>query len=149
MPRVTVNLESGNGAMINQTVTNNEGDFAFTGLSDNSYMVTASAPDHAPGSERVDFVRSINSTDPGEMRTVEITLVGRVNVTSRSLAVHFVQNVPKEASDSYSLALTSLKEGRPKDGVELLEKAIKAFPDYFDARFALATKAAVSARAVY
>jgi tetratricopeptide (TPR) repeat protein len=140
MPRVTVSLESGNGAMINQTVTNNEGDFAFTGLSDNSYVLTVSPPDYNPASERVDFVRSINSNDPGEMRTVEITLVGKAGAAYTRGTVRFVQNVPKEAGDNYVLGMTSLKEGRPKEGVEFLQKAISVFPDYFDARFALANE---------
>lgn len=140
MARVTVSLESGNGAMINQTVTNNEGDFAFTGLSDNSYSVIVSAPDYNPASERVDFVRSINSNDPGEMRTVEITMIGKGAAASTRGSVRFVQNVPKEAGDNYVLAMTSLKEGRPQQGVELLQKAINIFPDYFDARFALANE---------
>jgi Tfp pilus assembly protein PilF len=140
MPRVTVSLESGNGAMIDQTVTNNEGDFSFTGLGDNSYSVTVSAPDYNPASERVDFVRSINPTDPGEMRTVEITLVGNAGAAATRGAVRFVQNVPKDASDNYASGMKSLKEGRPKEGVEFLQKAISVFPDYFDARFALANE---------
>ena len=140
IPRVMVSLESGNGAMINQTVTNNEGDFAFGGLGENSYVLTVSAPDYNPASERVDFVRSINTNDPGETRTVEITLIGKAGAASRRGAVHFVQDVPKEASDKYALGMTSLKEGRPKEGVEFLQKAISIFPDYFDARFALANE---------
>jgi tetratricopeptide (TPR) repeat protein len=140
LPRVTVSLESGNGAMINQTVTNNEGDFAFTGLSDNSYVLTVSPPDYNPASERVGFVRSINSNDPGETRMVEITLVGKAGVAYTRGTVRFVQNVPKEAGDNYLLGMTSLKEGRPKEGVEFLQKAISVFPDYFDARFALANE---------
>ncbi|HEY8184424.1 MAG TPA: carboxypeptidase regulatory-like domain-containing protein [Pyrinomonadaceae bacterium] len=140
MPRVTVSLESGNGAMINQTVTNNEGDFAFTGLSDNSYALTVSAPDYNPATERVDFVRSINSNDPGETRTVEITLIGKAGAPFSRGGVRFVQNVPKEAGNSYVLGMTSLKEGRQKEGVEFLQKAISVFADYFDAHFALANE---------
>ncbi|MEK6281052.1 MAG: tetratricopeptide repeat protein [Acidobacteriota bacterium] len=140
MPRVTVSLETGNGAMINQTVTNNEGDFSFAGLSDNSYLVTVSPPDYIPTSERVEFVRSINPNDPGETRTVEITLVAKAGAVSGRGAVRFVQNMPKDASDNYALGMTSLKEGRPKEGVDFLKKAITIFPDYFDARFALANE---------
>jgi len=49
-----------------------------------------------------------------------------------------VQNVPKPAEEQYILALASLKERRAADGIKSLEKAIEIFPDYFDARFALA-----------
>jgi tetratricopeptide (TPR) repeat protein len=140
MPQVTVNLESGTGAMINQTVTNNEGDFYFAGLSDNSYVLTVSAPDFDPASERVEFIRNINPNDPGETRTVEITLVGKTGAAIRRGAVRFVQDLPKAAVDNYSSGMASLRDGRTPEGVELLQKAISVFPDYFDARFALANQ---------
>ena len=41
--------------------------------------------------------------------------------------VRFVQSVPKEAGDNFALAMASLKEGRPKEGVEFLQKAIGVF----------------------
>jgi Tfp pilus assembly protein PilF len=140
LSRITVNLESSAGAMINQTVTNNEGDFTFTGLTDNGYSVTASAPDFNPASERVDFVRSIGSEDPGETRTVEITLVSSATVRTARREVSFVQNIPKEASDKFALGMQSLKDGRAPEAVTYLEQAIGIFPDYFDARFALANQ---------
>ncbi len=46
LPQITISLESGNGGLINQTVTNNEGDFSFGELSDTSYIITVSAPDY-------------------------------------------------------------------------------------------------------
>jgi Tfp pilus assembly protein PilF len=140
MSRVTVNLETGTGAMINQTVTNNEGDFNFSGLSDNSYMVTVSAPDYSPATERVEFVRSVGANDPGEVRTVEIVLTGNANTRTARREVSFVQNIPKEASDKFALGMQSLKDGRAKEAVGYLEQAIGIFPDYFDARFALANQ---------
>ena len=140
MSRVTVSLETGSGAMINQTVTNNEGDFNFSGLSDNSYMVTVSAPDYSPASERVEFVRSVSPNDPGEVRTVEIVLIGRVNNRTARREINFVQNVPREASEKFALGMQSLKNGQAKEAVGYLEQAIGIFPDYFDARFALANE---------
>ena len=72
--RAAVTLEV-NGAMVEQTVTNNEGDFRFGGLTDTSYTVVVSAVDYDPVSESVDFVRSIAANEPGESRALEITLV--------------------------------------------------------------------------
>jgi Tfp pilus assembly protein PilF len=140
MSRVTVNLETGSGAMINQTVTNNEGDFNFSGLSDNSYTVTVSAPDYSPATERVEFVRSVGANEPGEVRTVEIVLIGNLNSRTARREVSFVQNIPKGASDKFVLGMQSLKDGRAKEAVGYLEQAIGIFPDYFDARFALANE---------
>ena len=44
--------------MVEQTVTNNEGDFTFSGLTDTSYTVIVSAVDYNPASESVEFVRA-------------------------------------------------------------------------------------------
>ncbi|HJR08715.1 MAG TPA: tetratricopeptide repeat protein [Pyrinomonadaceae bacterium] len=140
VPRVTVSLESGSGALINQTVTNNEGDFFFGGLEDTSYQITISAPDYNPASERVEFVRNVGAGDPGETRTVEITLVGRGGVRPPRAGLNFAQNVPKAARDAYELSLKHLKENRAPDALVALREATRIFPDYFDAHFLLASE---------
>ena len=50
--------------MVEQTVTNNEGDFTFSGLTDTSYTVIVSAVDYNPASESVEFVRAAASDQP-------------------------------------------------------------------------------------
>lgn len=134
---VTVTLESGNGAMVNQTVTNNEGDFFFSGLGDTSYVIAISAPDYIPASEHVDFVRTATANDPGETRTVEITLTRKASHVARA-GLKFVQNVPQAALDAFEQATKLLSSGHPQEARAALETAIKVFPDYFDARFLLA-----------
>ena len=140
VPRVTVGLESGSGALINQTVTNNEGDFFFGGLDDTSYQITVSAPDYNPASERVEFVRNVGASDPGETRTVEITLVGRGGVRPPRTGLNFVQSVPPTARAAYESALKLLRDGRAPEALISLQEAVKIFPDYFDARFLLASE---------
>ena len=135
--RVTVSLESGTGAMVNQTVTNNEGDFSFSGLGDTSYVITISAPDYNPASEHVDFVRTASANDPGETRTIEITLIGKGTRSPRA-GLKFAQNVPQAALDAFEQATKLLSSGRVQEAQAALETAIKIFPDYFDARFILA-----------
>ena len=56
VPRVTVDLQTGNGAPIDQTTANNEGDFFFGGLPRQAIVVIVRAPDYNPASERVEFV---------------------------------------------------------------------------------------------
>src|SRR6267142_2579558 len=140
MPQVMVSLESGTGALINQSVTNNEGDFLFSGLDETSYIITISAPDYNPDMEHVDFVRKVSTSDPGETRTFEITLVAKDGLRSPRAEISFVQNVPKEARDSFELAVKLLKEGRTQESFSALQKAINIFPDYFDAQFLLASE---------
>ena len=94
--RVSVTLER-NGALIDQTVSNNEGDFTFTTLTDTSYTVVVSAPDYNPTSESVEFVRATGSDQPGETRTVEITLIAKGGVRPARPGLTFVQDVPEPA----------------------------------------------------
>ena len=140
LSRITVNLETGTGAMINQTVTNNEGDFVFSGLTNNGYILSISAPDYNATSERVEFVRSVGPNDPGEVRTVEMVLNATASPRTVRREVSFVQNVSKEARDKFAQGMQSLKDGRVPEAVGYLEQAIALFPDYFDARFALANQ---------
>lgn len=141
LPQITISLESGNGGLINQTVTNNEGDFSFGGLSDTSYIITVSAPDYNPISERVEFVRHIAPQDPGETRTVEITLIQKNSRLPRAGLI-FVQNVPKSARDAFEQAMRLLDSGRTQEAQTALESAITIFPDYCDAHFVLASELA-------
>jgi Tfp pilus assembly protein PilF len=137
--RTTVTLESGTGAMISQTVTNNEGDFSFAGLPETSYVITIMAPDYSPASEHVDFVRSANIDGPGEIRTIEITLTPKGSRPTRT-GLTFVQNVPQAALDAFERAKKLLGSGHDQEAQAALQDAIKLFPDYFDARFVLASE---------
>lgn len=135
--RVTVTLEQ-NGAMVNQTVANNEGDFIFSGLSDNSYTVVINAPDYAPASEHVQFINLTSADQPGETRTIEITLMARGGVRPPRAGLNFVQDVPQAARRAFEAGLKHQQENRPAEAAAAYEEAVRIFPDYFDARFVLA-----------
>jgi Tfp pilus assembly protein PilF len=144
LPRITVDLQTGNGTPINQTVTNNEGDFAFSGLSDTSYIIVISTPDHHPVSERIEFYRAGDPNIPGETRTVEISLVPKsADSTGASPSARrpaFVQNIPAPARDSFDRGMKLAKEGKSSESIAALQEATKTFSDYFDAHFALANE---------
>ncbi|MGI8735198.1 MAG: tetratricopeptide repeat protein [Pyrinomonadaceae bacterium] len=135
--RTSVTLEK-NGAMVNQTVTNNEGDFTFTGLTDTSYTVVVAAVDYNPVSESVDFVRDTSSDQPGEVRTVEVTLVPVGGIRPPRPGFSFVQDIPPAALAAFQGGLKLARENRVADALAAYESAIKIFPDYFNARFVLA-----------
>jgi tetratricopeptide (TPR) repeat protein len=139
--RATVTLEH-NGAMIDQTVANNEGDFSFTSLTETSYLVVVSAPDYNPASESVDFVRPSGPNEAGESRTVEITLVAKGGVRPPRAGLNFAQNVPRTARDAFETGIKFARENKPVEAVAAYENAIKIFPDYFDAHFVLASELA-------
>src|SRR5207237_3372101 len=139
MSQVIVSIETGNGSPFTQTATNNEGDFFFGGLTDTSYVLVISAPDYNPASQHVDFVNRTGPDNPGESRTIDITLTPKSNVISRVRpGTSFVQNVPQPARATFDLAVKQSKEGKHQEALDSLQEAIRIFPDYFDAHFALA-----------
>ncbi|HEV2884744.1 MAG TPA: tetratricopeptide repeat protein, partial [Pyrinomonadaceae bacterium] len=103
-----------------------------------SNIVTVSMPDFNPVGERVEFVRNVSPSDPGETRTIEMTMVPKDGLPSTRGAVSFVQDVPQEARDTFALGVKLLREGRTDESLASLQKAVSIFPDYFDARFILA-----------
>jgi Tfp pilus assembly protein PilF len=140
VPRVTVDLHTGTGGQVDQTTTNNEGDFFFGGLTDISYVVDVRAADYAPVSEPVEFTIRAGRDVPGEMRTIELTLIAKERLRPPRAGVTFVQNVPPTALDALEHARKSLAAGRSKEAQSFLATAITIFPDYFDAHFLLANE---------
>jgi len=153
MPQVLVELQSGNGQMIHQVVTNNEGDFFFPTLTDTTYIVVISLPDYQPVNERVEFVKHTSPEQPGETRYVELTLAAKGGgAPVKSSRPVFAQNVPQAARDAFDRAIKLSRESQSKpsatpmqavtslQAVAALQEAIKLFPDYFDAHFALANE---------
>ncbi len=139
--RVSVSLER-NGALIDQTVSNNEGDFSFTGLTDTSYTLVVSAPDYNPATESVEFVRSTSDQQPGETRTIEITLLAKGGVRPPRAGLTFVQDVPKAARTAFESGIKAARENHIPEALSSYETAIGIFPDYFDAHFVLASELA-------
>lgn len=134
--QIIVQLETGNGVPVNIIATNNEGDFFFGGLSETSYILVISAPDFEPVSEHVDFVRTVGANDPGERRTVEITLIAKgAGTQARSNRTITGQSVPKAARAALDRAIKLTKENNQAEALAALDEAIKAYPDYFDAHF--------------
>lgn len=137
--RTSVALER-NGAMVEQTVTNNEGDFTFSGLTDTSYTVIVAAVDYNPASESVEFFRSAALDQPGELRTVEITLVLKEGVRPPRAGINFVQDVPPAARAAFEAGLKLSRENLIAEAIASYENAVKLFPGYFNARLNLANE---------
>jgi Tfp pilus assembly protein PilF len=142
VPRVTVELQTGNGASVGQTTANNEGDFFFCCLTNISYVVVIRSADYASASESVEFVNRAGGDAPGELRTVELMLVpkndakpgrapGRVSVS---------QSVPAPAREAFERGMKLSREGHATEAEAAVREAVAAFPDYFDARFWLANE---------
>jgi tetratricopeptide (TPR) repeat protein len=139
--RISVSLER-NGAMVEQTVTNNEGDFNFSGLTDTSYTVIVTAVDYTPASESVEFVRSASTDQPGELRTVEITLTPKDSIRPPRAAINFVQDIPPAALAAFEAGVKLARENRINEAIASYQSAINLFPNYFNAHLTLANELA-------
>jgi tetratricopeptide (TPR) repeat protein len=143
VPRVTVDLQTGNGAAIDQTTANNEGDFFFSGLGGISYVVVIRAAGYSPASEAVEFVNRAGGDQPGELRTVELTLTPSGGARPAGPApgrVSVAQNVPARAREAFERGMKLSREGKAVDAEAAVREAVTTFPDYFDARFWLANE---------
>ena len=131
-----VELRIGGSGMISQTVTRNDGDFAFSGLDPGEYevAVTMSGFDSTvqvvrfDSSEGMRFMQVVN---------VEVTLRPKAETAVPLPATMFAQDVPKAARSAYEKAIAKLRDGKPAEAIEMLRAAIGEFSDYFDAHFVL------------
>lgn len=132
-----VELHSGNGALITQTFTTNEGDYAFTGLAGASFVLVINDPNHHPVSERVELTRSA-ANQPGGVVRMDLTIRPREGPTAPGQhGVVFHQDVPTKALEAYRGGIRLLGERKTDEAVSAFREAVTVFPDYFDARFAL------------
>lgn len=133
---VIVQLESGNGVIVGQTVTSNEGDYAFGSLTGASFVLVVNDVQHEPFAERVEFSRQ-GTTRPGEMLRADITLAPKSRTAAARAGVIFRQDVPEAALKAYQRGLKLLSELKATEGIAALDEATRLFPSYFDAHFAL------------
>lgn len=131
-----VELRVGGGAMISQTVTRNDGDFAFGGLATGEYEVAVTIAGYEPAVQMARFNQS-GRMDFSEVVTMEILIRPKKENALSAPGVSFAQDVPKAARLAYEKAASRMREGKPEEAVAALREAIANFGDYFDAHFAL------------
>lgn len=137
MAQVVVEIQTGNGQPFSQTVTSNEGDFYFYGLGETTYVLTVSLPDYQPVSVTVNFVNRVGADRPGETQTIDVTMTPKNAARSLPARPAFAQDVPKAARDAFERGMKFSREGKSADALAAMQEAVKLFPQYFDAHFAL------------
>ena len=139
--RVTVNnaiveLRYSGGGMIAQTVTRNDGDFIFTGLTPAEYEVAVTIAGYYPTVEIARFSMP-DRMNFSEVLNIEVLIRPRQDNVLAAPGTHFAQDVPKTARAAYERAMARLREGKSEEAVAGFREAIAVFDDYFDAQFAL------------
>ncbi|HVG21822.1 MAG TPA: carboxypeptidase regulatory-like domain-containing protein [Blastocatellia bacterium] len=131
-----VELRVGGGGMIGQTVTRNDGDFAFSNLAPGEYEVAVTVAGYEPAVQLVRFSQN-DRMNFWEVLSVEVTIRPRANTNAAPPGTHFAQDVPKAAREAYEKGVAKLREGKSDEGIALLREATASFNDYFDAHFAM------------
>ncbi|HEV2861022.1 MAG TPA: tetratricopeptide repeat protein [Pyrinomonadaceae bacterium] len=137
LPRIIVDLQTGNGFPIGKTTTTEDGDFEFNGLPGNSFLIVVTHPDYESYQERVEFLSDAGENRPGETRAVEMTLTPKPGARLRPGRVAFAQSVPPAALAAFERGTKLSREGKPREAATELREAVRLFPDYFDAHFTL------------
>lgn len=131
-----VELRIGGGGMISQTVTRNDGDFAFTNLASGEYEVAVTIAGYEPVVQMARF-NAPDRMNFSEVVNIEVLIRPKRETILTAPGTNFVQDVPKAARAAYERAMARLREGKSDEGVAALREAIADFNDYFDAHFAL------------
>ncbi len=131
-----VELKIGGGGMIGQTVTRNDGDFAFSNLEAGEYEIEV----NLAGYERTIQMARFNHS-PGEhfqeVLNIEVLLRPKAEPATGAPGINFAQDVPKAAREAYEKGIARLREGKTDEGVRLLREATTVFPNYFAAHLGL------------
>lgn len=131
-----VELRIGGGAMISQTVTRNDGDFAFSNLTGGEYEVAVTIAGYEPAVQMARF----NQNDRmgfSEVINIEVLIRPKRELALAAPGTSYAQEVPKPARAAYEKAMARLREGKTEEAVAALREAIAGFNDYFDAHYAL------------
>ena len=131
-----VELRIGGGGMISQTVTRNDGDFAFSNLAPGEYEVAVTMTGFEPTVQMARFSHN-SSMNFWEVLNIEVTIKPKESAALAPPGTHFAQEVPKAARAAYEKGMSKLREGKSDEGIALLREATANFNDYFDAHFAL------------
>jgi hypothetical protein len=141
---VQIELQNDTGSMVGSDRTKGGGKFRFANVSGGRYTIHAVpvGTDYQEESQTIDvesFSRGGGGSG-GDTVTVDIYLkrdarAGRASNMGPPEAV-FAQEVPAEAKRDFEAGRSQLGRG-DKGGIPKLEKAIAAFPTYFDALLAI------------
>ena len=131
-----VELRIGGGAMISQTVTRNDGDFAFTNLTAGEYEVAVTMAGYDPAVQMARFNQS-DRMGFSEVINIEVLIRPKRDLALAAPGTNYAQEVPKPARAAYDRAIARLREGKSEEAVAALREAITNFNDYFDAHYVL------------
>lgn len=127
-----------NGRAIHETFTDLSGRFSFPGLSRGNYQLTADGD--GINFETTSVYAQISAFGPSAQsftQDIQLRPIIRRATPPPGVVNAFTQDVPAEATQALEAGLKLAEEGKTEAAVENMKKAIKIFPDYFDAHLQL------------
>lgn len=131
-----VEVRSAGGGMLAQTVTRNDGDFAFSNLASGEYEVEVTVAGYETTVQMARF-NTPYRMNFAEVLNIEVMIRPRGEAILAAPGTNFTQDVPTPARVSFEKGVGKLREGKSDEGIALLREAISTFNDYFDAHFVL------------
>ncbi len=133
---VLVVLESFAGGMVAEVRTDRAGKFDFSNISQAIYRVTASLEGFRPASQEVNLMTTYTEYVVLTLVSTEAGTQARAGPGQTVLD----SRVPKEAREEYEKGRSELMNSSdPAKGISDLEKSVKIYPDYLEARLLLGT----------
>ncbi|MCI0461385.1 MAG: tetratricopeptide repeat protein [Gemmataceae bacterium] len=131
-PGTVVELQGSGGGVDQSVRPDSSGRFTFSSLGKYIYYVVAKAPGYREASQRVDLVTMVRAT-------VHLNLVPEATESpTEAVAVHPVSErelaIPAEARKQFEQGARMLmQEKKPQQAIPHLQKAVKIYPDYYEA----------------
>ena len=131
-----VELRQNGGMGTGETVTRNDGDFAFSGLVAAEYELTVTIAGYEPAVQLARF-NQMDRMDLPQVLNVEVIIRAKQDLVLSAPGTSFAQDVPKPARAAFDKGIAKLREAKSDEAIALLREAISLFNDYFNANFQL------------
>jgi tetratricopeptide (TPR) repeat protein len=126
------------GRHIHETFSDLSGRFAFPGLSRGVYQLTAEGDGLSFETTSVYAeISAFGSAPQTFTQDIHLRPIPQKPIAQRGVINAFTQAVPEAAQQAYSAGLKFLEEGKTDAAIENMRRAIRIFPDYFDAHLQL------------
>lgn len=127
-----------NGRAINETFTDLSGRFSFPGVGRGTYQLTAEG-------DGINFdtttiyaeIPAFGSAPQSFTQDIQLRPIAHKPSTQPGVVNAFTQDVPEAARQALALGVKLVGEGKIPEALENMHKAVKIFPDYFDAHLEL------------
>ena len=127
-----------NGRPIHETFTDLSGRFSFPGLARGTYQLTAEG-------DGINFetttvyaeISAFGSAPQSFTQDIQLRAVARKPAAQTGVINAFTQDVPAAAQQALAAGQKLAQEGKLEPAIENMRKAIKIFPNYFDAHLQL------------